>query len=242
MKRMVLSIGLVLASLLGIGQDDYVNYGGIYLKAGVNYSELTASESANMRSEGGMMKFHLGVVADIPITERYMSFQPGIMLNGKGGRVRAFMPSKTDESANYYDVTVNPVYLEVPANIVVKIPGFQNTRWLIGGGAYAAMGLTGKVKGTRVEDGKGIDYKRNIIYQDGNPYENGFEDTDVFKLNRFEFGVNALLGIETENFMITANFSQGLSRVNMYQADSKDANANRIISLSFGYKFGHNGY
>ncbi len=243
MKRMLLSFGLAIASVSGFAQyEESFNTGGVFLKGGINYSQFSSTPSANMQNNGGALRVHAGIVADFPIAESFVSFQPGVVINGKGGKVKAFIPGKIDASKNYYEANLNALYVEVPANLVVKIKLGEEMKFIFGGGPYASMGLTGKVKGVRVENGKKIEYKRAIIFNDGNPYMNGIEDTDVFKLNRFEFGLNALIGIETNQYMLTAGYGHGLSRVNMFESNTQDANQNRVFSLSFGYKLGYREY
>lgn len=64
-----------------------------------------------------LVSFHAGLQGDIPIVP-FLSLQPGIFFTGKGSKTQS--GNTTDQS--YYKATSNPMYIEVPVNVVLKVP------------------------------------------------------------------------------------------------------------------------
>lgn len=243
MKTFLLAIGAAFISMAASAQN-LNNPGGFYLKGGFNFASLTSSETTNIQDASATSGFHIGVVSDIPIANSLFTFQPGVFITSKGAYTTAYtMEDKTinpGASLQTYRADVRPIYLEVPLNIVVKIPLSYSTRLFVGAGPYAAMGIGGKVSGTRTTNGSSESYDRKIIYKDASPYDVRSEDNNVYKLNRFDIGINAMAGVEIGRLMIGANYGYGFSNVNAYNQNDYDANKNRVVSVSLGYNLAGN--
>lgn len=238
MKTILLTIGIAVISFSATAQN-INNPGGFFLKGGFNFASLTSSETTNIQDATATSGFHFGVVSDIPIANSLFTFQPGVFITSKGAYTTAHtIEDKTinpGATMQTYRADVRPLYLEVPLNLVVKIPVSNRARLFIGAGPYAAMGIGGKVSGTRSTNGAVESYDRKIIFKDASPYDVRSEDNNVYKLNRFDVGINALAGIEVGRLLIGANYGYGFSNVNAYHENDYDSNKNRVVSISLGY-------
>ena len=88
------------------------------LKAGVNLATITITNDGDIDENKTLTSFQVGFVGDIKILP-FLYFQPGVLFTGKG--------SKTEDGATtdptYFRATSNPLYVEIPANFVLKTPG-----------------------------------------------------------------------------------------------------------------------
>ena len=62
------------------------NPGGIYIKGGDNFSNISTSNDGSYRDGNMLSTFNVGVIADLPLSTLF-SIQPGLVLNGKGSKV-----------------------------------------------------------------------------------------------------------------------------------------------------------
>ena len=245
MKRILLSLGLAVASCTALfAQSEKKNPGGLFIKGGLNFSSFSTTPQANIVNSGTTTGLHVGVVADFPIGNSLLSFQPGFYLSSKGSKTEAF--TQEDKAINpaaplhHYQAVVSPLYIELPFNFVAKAPLGSDVRAFFGFGPYVAMGIGGRVTGTRTVNGESLSYDRKIIYKDGNPYQVRSEDNNIYKLNRFDLGLNALIGIEAGRLILSANYGYGFSNVNAYSVNENDINRNRVVSISAGYNLTNN--
>lgn len=209
------------------------NPGGVYLKGGVNFSNISVNSNGAVNDANSLTTFNVGFIGDIPIADIF-SFQTGLYLNGKGSKTVSYFGPNTD--ANYYKVRFNPLYLELPANFVLKFPVDKTSRFYAGAGPYIAMGIGGKVKGTQNIAGNVSTYEKSIQFNNDDPTTSEQEDASVRKLRRFDGGVNFLAGVEVDRFMIGVNYGLGLSKIGSTQDNNNDKNKYRIWSVNVGVR------
>ncbi|MGJ1386573.1 porin family protein [Sphingobacterium spiritivorum] len=177
MKKILLSLGA--AFLLAAGAQAQVSYG---IKAGLNLPKIAFSD--NNGSTSTSTNFYLTGYADLPVAPSF-SIQPGLSLQGKGGKWG---------EVNNTDVTTNLMYLEVPVNAVYYIPAGSGNVF-IGAGPYAAYGISGKTKvGDIKEDVKWGDngYKR---FDAGINTMLGYKLSNGFLINGgYSFGLTDMSG------------------------------------------------
>src|SRR5215203_4581415 len=89
----------------------------IILKGGLNSSNVSVSSNGDVEDAKSLTSFHVGLVGDLKLAE-IIYFQPGILFTGKGSKTQNGLQS----DANYYRATFNPYYIEIPANLVFKLP------------------------------------------------------------------------------------------------------------------------
>lgn len=237
MKNKVLSLLTIATVAAGsvFAQDAKVNPGGIYIKGGYNAANISENKNGSVNEAKTLSTFHAGVVADIPLAP-VLSFQTGLLLSGRGSKTNNYL-NDADQSDNYYKTTFNPLYLELPANLVVKFPIGAGARIYAGAGPYAAMGIGGKAKTEASLAGVKTSSSETIKFNNDDPTTGEQEGARYDRLKRFDFGINALAGVEVSRFMIGVNYGLGLTKINSTQTDnSTDNNKYRTFSVGVGVR------
>ena len=208
------------------------NRGGFIIRGGVNFSNISVTDNGRVDKANNLTSFHAGIGYDVPLSD-YFSLQPGLIFTGKGAKTQL-----GKESDNfYYKASSNPMYLELPVNFVGKIPIGEYSKFYVGAGPYAAAGIAGKNKVETHIVGVESTSSKNIVYSNDNPATSQEENYGYGKLKRFDYGLNALAGIEFPKFSIGANYGYGLVKINSgTDNSSNDKGKNRVISLSLGIK------
>src|SRR3954452_17660382 len=75
------------------------NPGGIYIKGGVNFSNISTSNSGSYQNGNMLTTFNAGVVADLPLST-LISIQPGLVLSGKGSKVTHYYGIGSEQVAS----------------------------------------------------------------------------------------------------------------------------------------------
>lgn len=207
------------------------NPGGIYIKGGLNLANISTTSNGRVDDANMLTSFHAGMIGDMPLGDAF-SFQLGLLVTGKGSKTEIYTTSSTTD--NYYKVKTNPIYLELPANFVFKVPFGTDSRLYFGAGPYVAMGIGGKTKGEQKFLGATATYEKSISFNDDDPLTSGQEDASVNKLRRFDYGANFLAGFEVGKFMIGANYGLGMAKIGSAESNNNDYNKHRVWSISFG--------
>lgn len=120
---------------------------------------------------------------------------------------------------------------------MVKFLSEEYSKIYIGAGPYAAAGIAGKNKVETHIVGVVNNSSKNIVYSNDNPTTSQEENYGYGKLKRFDYGINALAGIEFPKFTLGANYGYGLVKINSGTDNtSNDKGKNRVVSLSLGIK------
>ncbi len=201
------------------------------LRAGVNLANVSITNDGDIDENKTLTSFQVGFIGNIKILP-FLYFQPGVLFTGKG--------SKTQDGATtdptYYRATTNPLYVEIPANIVFKTPG--PIKFFAGAGPYIAIGVAGK---NRV-DGKfaniAFSSERNIEFSDDDPSTLDYEEGAGFGIiKRFDYGLGATAGVETKNIVLSLNYGLGLAKLQSgTNSSADDNNKHRVLSLTVGIK------
>ena len=198
------------------------------VKAGMNFSNVTATNDGRIDKANVLNAFHVGLLVDLPLA-KFLSFQGGLLYTGKGTKTEVGKPG----DLLYVKTTSNPMYIEMPLNLVAKLPlGF--TKVVVGAGPYGAIGIAGSNNVEIQTTGNATAYSNKEIVFDGdsntNPSPYGFGN-----LKRFDYGMNILGGLEFSRFTATVNYSIGFTNIFLGSSNTKsEINKYRIISFSFG--------
>jgi OmpA-OmpF porin, OOP family len=164
---------------------------------------------------------HFGFIADIPFSSR-VSFQLSLMIQNKG-RKHYFSQDSTVvfERPNLPDSIVNTSYeeirrqfinyIDIPLNIVYKLPLGKKAKFIIGGGPYLTLLYSGSDK--REKNVIAVSYKNDDLMD--LPIGKGPDRYQILT-----YGVNGLAGFELGRVFLTFNYARGLN--DFYQA--KDYN------------------
>lgn len=188
------------------------------LKVGVNLAKYSfGNDDGDNPTTDHATNFHVTGYLDLPVGSMF-SVQPGLSLQGKG--------AEFSDDTNF-EVKDNTMWLEVPVNLVGKIPlGATGTSLFLGAGPYAAFGLSGERQTT----------DKILNTETERDFEFGDESGDDLKA--LDFGVNFTGGIQLNSgFNIGAGYGLGLTDLRPSGSGGNGQINNRVISFSVGYAF-----
>ncbi|MGK6350791.1 porin family protein [Parapedobacter sp. DT-150] len=210
MKKLALAIVAVGLSVGAFAQSQSLGYG---FKAGVNFPSYNFSGDNSTTETSTSTNFHVTGYLDAPLSN-YLYVQPGISLQGKGAKFNEFVIN-----GNTYEFTQNTMWLEVPVNLVAKLPTGASGNFFVGAGPYAGFGLSGK----------------NKFSGDGGSIESDdFEFGDDGDLKGFDFGLNFLAGYQLTNGLFVHG-GYGLGLTNLSPGDGDVKQTNRVWSVGLGF-------
>ncbi len=218
---------LVLVLLFTATQAD-----GQILRAGVNFANISVTNNGDVDDHSMLTSFHLGVSGDIKIAP-FLFFQPGIILTGKGSKTQ----SGSVSDPTYFRATTNPLYVEIPVNLILKTPAAP-MRFFVGGGPYLAIGIAGKNKTEGKFLGTSFSSEESIRWSDDDPSTLSYEEGAGYGImKRFDYGLNATAGIVTGGMVISAQYGHGLAKLQSgSNSSADDNNKHRVFGISLGFK------
>ena len=113
----------------------------IILRGGLNLANITVTEGGRVDDAKTLASFQAGFIGDISLGQ-FVSLQPGLLVTGKGSKTQSGEPT----DANYFKATTNPIYLEVPLNLVFKFGTNDGPNFFAGAGPYLPLALQVKIK------------------------------------------------------------------------------------------------
>ncbi|CAL1520985.1 porin family protein [Chitinophaga sp. MM2321] len=230
-KMIVLSLAALSISVAAMSQAR------VGIKGGWNLANITTDNAGNTKDSRALSGYNVGVIADLPLVPRILSFQPGVFYSTKGTKFET--GDKNNSTVDpYAKYTLNPSYVEIPLNFVAKLPLGDNTSLFAGIGPYFAFGVAGKQKYETLIAGVSGSGSSSIKWDDDTPFNND-PNTAYNKMKRFDWGGNLQVGAEISNFLIAAQYGLGFAKVRSGQDNSTDEKGkNRVFSISVGYLFG----
>lgn len=229
MKMKLLCLAILTAAVSSVSAQQ----SSVFVKAGFNMANVSITDNGEVDEARMLPSFHVGLQGDIPVIKNILSIQPGLLFTGKGSKLQNGEPGQN----GYYRSVVNPYYLEVPVNIVLKAPIGDGSKFFVGAGPYAAMGVGGKRK---LEwQAIGITYNRTdkIDFSNDDPTTAGEEGQGYGILRRFDYGLNGTIGFEGERAMFSVNYGLGLAKLQSGADNTADENnKHRVLSFTIGFR------
>lgn len=211
----------------------YAQNSSVFVKAGFNLANVSIKENGDIDDAKSLPSFHVGLHGDIPIVANILSLQPGILFTGKGSKTQ--VGNTTD--ASYYRATTNPMYIEVPVNVVFKAPLGDGGKFFAGAGPYVAMGIAGRNKTEGKIFGVGFKNDKKIEFSNDDPTTSGEEGAGFGIMRRFDYGLNGTVGFEGKTAMFSVNYGLGLAKLQSGADNSADeANKHRVLSFTVGFR------
>jgi hypothetical protein len=202
------------------------------LKAGVNLANVSTKSDGTADEANMLTTFQVGIIGDLPITS-FLFIQPGLVFTGKGSKTQSGQPS----DANYYRSEMNPYYIEVPVNLVLKAPIGKDSKFFAGAGPYVAIGIAGNRKLDYKIAGVSFSRKDKIDFSNDDPTTAGEEGAGFGILKRFDYGLNGTVGIEGKSVSISANYGLGLAKLQSGTTNGEDNNnKHRVLSFTIGFR------
>jgi hypothetical protein len=229
MKTKILLMSFLL--LLGTG----LSAGAQQLRGGINFANVSVNDNGRVADANMLTSFQVGLIGDWRLGTGLLSLQPGIVFTGKGSKIER----GTAGQNGYYRQSSNPNYIEVPVNVVAKLPIGGGAKFFAGAGPYLGVGVGGKNK-TEGQNPLGT-YNRetDIRFSDDDPTTlNEEEGTGFGVLKRFDYGLNGTAGIEGKSVVLGVNYGHGLAKLQSGTNNNEDNNnKHRVLSVTLGFKF-----
>lgn len=205
----------------------------LYLQGGVNLANISTSNSGATERNNMLTTFNAGIMGRSNAAEP-IALEAGLMLEGRGSKSNTYINSSTDD--NYVKTKFNPLYLEIPVNLIVRIPLQSKSNIFVNAGPYVAMGIAGKSKVETKILGSTSNSTYDIKFNNDDPSTTQQEDARYDRLKRFDYGVNVGAGFDLGKILLKANYELGLAKINSTQTDNNanDKNKYRTVSVSVG--------
>lgn len=202
------------------------------LKTGLNLANVSINDNGNIDDARTLASFQVGIIGDLYVAP-FLAIQPGLVFTGKGTKTQ----SGNEGDLNWSRSTSNPYYLELPLNFVFKSSAGP-VKFIGGAGPYLGIGIAGKNKVRGALLGTNFSSENSIEFSNDDPSTLNEEEGSGFGImKRFDYGLNGLLGIETSDIVITANYGLGLAKLQSgSNSGSDNNNKHRVFSLTLGIK------
>jgi hypothetical protein len=203
------------------------------LRAGVNFANVSVTNDGRVDDANMLTSFQAGILGDVRLAS-ILHLQPGILFTGKGSKIEIGKPSEN----LYVKQTSNPFYIEVPVNLVAKLPFNSESHFFFAAGPYGAVGIAGKAKTDMTVLGYTTHTEKNIVFSNDDPSTFSQEEgTGLGVLKRFDYGVNGAVGVEGRFAVISVNYGLGLAKLQSGSSSSGDNdNKHRVLSFTLGFK------
>jgi len=185
-----------------------------------NWTELKSKYSSRTGA-------HFGFIADLQLGFKSKFYaQPGVLFYNKG---RKFSSTYDTAVYDYFSIDAKQFinYVDVPLNLVYKIPISEKAKFFIGGGPYLSFFYNGFEKTeTYMKSGSFVtDENKDLPVGDA-----------PGKYKTLDLGVNGTAGIEFSSFFIAGNFSRSLG--DMYTAAYEGNFKNQVAGATLGIFIG----
>jgi hypothetical protein len=207
--------------------------GQAILRGGLNLANVSITDNGRIDDANTLTSFQVGFIGDVSLAD-IISLQPGILVTGKGTKSQDGDPS----DANYFKATTNPIYIEIPMNLVFKGPIGPGTKFFAGAGPYIAIGIAGKNKTEGKFLGTSFSSEKDIEWSNDDPTTLDYEEGAGFGImKRFDYGFNGTAGFDTKNIVLSVNYGLGLAKLQSGSNSSEnDNNKHRVLSFTIGFK------
>ncbi len=231
-KKVMKTLFITLAAI-AITFGSYAQSSNAFIKGGFNLANVSVTSDGRIDDAKSLGSFNVGIMGDVPLGS-FLALQPGLIFTGKGTKSQSGQPS----DVTYYRATSNPYYIEVPLNLVIKLPlASKSSSFFFGAGPYAAIGVAGKNKTSGKLYGVAFNSSNNIDFSNDDPTTfNEQEGAGFGIMRRFDFGLNGTAGLELNSLLLSVNYGYGLTKINSVEANDNDINKHRVLSFNIGFK------
>ncbi len=206
-----------------------------YIQGGANFANITNTNDGQTEENGVLTTFNAGFLSRFGLSS-IIDLESGVLLSGRGSKAETYFNGGND----YVKTKFNPLYIEVPLNLVFKVPFDKGLGLFFNAGPYVAVGVAGKSK---VESKIGVlssTSSNSIKFSNDDPFTSQQDDAAYNKLKRFDYGVNIGTGVEFKHLLLKANYGLGLAKINSTESNNSadDKNKFRTLSISVGFPLG----
>ncbi len=203
-----------------------------YAQGGLNLANITKTNDGHTETNNTLVSFNAGFIGRFGLSKS-IDLESGLLLTGKGSKAETYFNGGND----YVKSTFNPLYLEVPINVIVNIPMEKSTGLFFNAGPYIAMGIAGKSKTNSKIGVLSTSSSKTISFSNDNPFTSQQDDAAYDKLKRFDFGANIGGGFQFEHLILKVNYGMGFAKINSTESNNTANDKNKYRTLSFSVGF-----
>lgn len=200
----------------------------VYIQGGLNLANITKTNNGQTEKNNILPSFNTGILGRWGLMKE-LDIETGLLFTGHGSKAETYFNGGND----YVKSKFNPYYIQVPLNVVFKIPLDRSSGVFFNAGPYAAIGVGGK---SRTESKIGplvTSSSAGIKFSNDDPFTSQQEDAAYDKLKRFDFGLNFGGGFEFEHLLLKVNYGLGLVKINSTESNNTQNDKNKFRTLSF---------
>jgi hypothetical protein len=232
MNAMKMKLFATLLLAMGI---TYVNarQSQFFVKGGLNIANVSTTNDGRIEDANALASFHVGLMGDFALSKNF-SIQPSLLFTGKGAKTE----SGNTSGQNYVKATTNPYYVELPVNLVLKLPFTDaKSNFFVGAGPYLGMGVAGKNKVEGKVLGVSFSDESSIDFSNDDPTTGQEEGAGFGIMRRFDYGFNGTAGLQLNNVLLSVNYGHGLAKLQSGSNNSEDdKNKHRVVSFTIGFR------
>jgi len=209
-----------------------------YIQGGVNLANITKTTTGQTEENNMLTSFNAGILGRFGLS-KIVDLESGLLFTGRGSKAETYFTSG-NTTDNYVKTKFNPYYIEVPLNLVVRVPVTGIHGLFFHAGPYAAVGVAGKSTTDQKLVGISSHSENDIQFANDDPFTSKQEDASYYKLKRFDFGLNAGGGFDLGKLLLKVNYGYGLTKINSTESNNSadDKNKYRTLSFSLGIPLG----
>ncbi|MBS1509413.1 MAG: PorT family protein [Bacteroidetes bacterium] len=206
-----------------------------YAQGGLNLANITTTNDGHTEKNNMLTTFNAGFMGRFGLSKE-VDLESGLLLTGHGSKAETYF----NGGADYVKSTFNPLYVEVPLNVIVNVPLDKTSGIFFNAGPYIAIGVGGKSKTNSKIGPITSSSSSSIQFSNDNPFTSQQDDAAYDKLKRFDFGLNLGGGFQLEHIILKVNYGFGLAKINSTESNNtaNDKNKYRTLSFSVGIPLG----
>jgi hypothetical protein len=202
-----------------------------YAQGGVNLANITKTNEGHTEKNNLLTSFNVGLLGRFGLSKT-VDLESGLLLTGHGSKAETYF----NGGADYVKSTFNPLYVELPLNLILAVPLEKNTNLFFNAGPYIAVGVGGKSKTDSKFGPLTSSSNASIKFSNDDPFTSQQDDASYDKLKRFDYGINVGGGFQLEHVVLKVNYGFGLAKINSTESNNtaNDKNKYRTVSISVG--------
>jgi len=202
-----------------------------YAQGGVNLANITKTNDGHTEKNNLLTTFNVGLMGRFGLSKT-VDLESGLLLTGHGSKAETYFNGGND----YVKSTFNPLYVELPLNLIIAVPLEKNTGLFFNAGPYIAIGVGGKSKTDSKFGPLTSSSNTSIKFSNDDPFTSQQDDASYDKLKRFDYGINVGGGFQLAHLILKANYGFGLAKINSTESNNtaNDKNKYRTVSISVG--------
>ena len=199
-----------------------------YAQGGLNLANITSTNDGQTEKNNMLASFNAGFMGRFGLSKT-VDLESGLLLTGHGSKAETYFNGGND----YVKTTFNPLYIQLPLNLVLTVPLEKNSGIFFNAGPYIAMGVGGKSKTNSKFGPLTAASSSAIKFSNDDPFTSQQDDAAYDKLKRLDYGLNVGGGFQLQHIILKANYGFGLAKINSTQSNNSVNDKNKYRTLSF---------